>query len=368
MSTIACSFFMTLGLTLSGVCDDTNPKVKAVDLPEEDRTVWEYEAPAPPPPPKKVEPPKPPVMPPVVIEKTIIKEVKVPVEPKPKPMKVKKAPPKPDPVRVWLEQRAKQRPSFNDTDNHFVELASLKGSAGGLSAPSLSSEKGLKTPAPKSYQAEKVESGEPISNSRIFTADRYMAGFLEGGINSQLSSKEGGDIVIQISRHVFGYGTRNILIPKGSRLLCNYDSPDSLNATRVAITCFRILLGGDQEGKRVEIAQLEATTRDAQGRAGTTGTVDNHFDEQYGTALGLAGISALVRGASAYLTTNSSGETTTTGEIADSASQELGTRFGEISASILEKTTSIVPTITVSQGKRVFIKPRKDWYLKEVNS
>lgn len=366
MSTIACSFFMTLGLTLSGVCDDTNPKVKTDQLPQEDRTVWEYEAPAPPPPPKK-EPPKLPAMPPVVIEKTVIKEVKVPADPKPEPKKEKKAPPKPDPYRVWLEQKSRQQPAAQETKNHFVKLASLKATPNSLSAPSLSSEKGLKTPAPKSYKAEKVESGEPISNSRIFTADRYIAGFLEGGINSQLSSKEGGDIVIQISRHVFGYGTRNILVPKGSRLLCNYDSPDSLNATRVPITCFRILLAGDQEGKRVEIAQLEATTRDAQGRAGSSGTVDNHFDEQYGTALGLAGVSALVRGASAFLTTNDGGESTT-GDIADKASQELGTRFGEISASILEKTTSLTPTITVSQGKRVFIKPRKDWYLKEVNS
>lgn len=359
---VMCNLLIAAGFSLNGVCAE--PTETKIDLPEEDKSVWEYQAPV------KPEPkPKPaPVMPPIVVEKTIVKEV--PAPPPPAPKTKPRPAPKPDPYRVWLEAQRLQAVSFaQSTDWADIDISNAtkgKTELAGLSAPSMSTLAPSDEKQPQ-YDYDRVTSSEPIRNDRVVTTDRYITGIMEGGINSQLASKEGGDFIIQVSRDVFGYGTRNKLIAKGGRLVCSFESPTSLNATRIAVKCSRILLAGDKKGRRVEIAQLEAPVGDAQGRGGITGQVNNHFVEQYGTALMLAGISAAVRGSSAFLSTGEDSENSTA-EIADAASQELGTRFGEISASILEKTTSIVPTITAAQGKRVQIRPRKDWYLKEIKS
>lgn len=360
---VLCNIVTAVGLTLGGACAEPSGEVQ-MNLPDEDKSVWDYKAPV------KEEPkPKPaPVFPPVTVTKTIIKEIPAPAPPPPEPEPIPE--PKPNPYRLWLEAQRNQPSHMASLNEDWTEIdvTAAKGAPGNpdsLTAPSLPTMRPPES-TPKTYDYEGVTSGEPVPNDRIVTADRYITGNLEGGINSQLASDEGGDVVIQVSRHVFGYGTRNILIPKGSRLICNYESPASLSATRFPMECFRILLAGDKQGKRVEIVQLASRVGDAQGRGGLTGQVNNHFEKQYGTALMLAGISAAVRGASAMATTGEN-QDSTTADIADKASQELGTRFGEISASVLEKTTNIAPTITASQGKRVQIRPRKDWYLKEIN-
>lgn len=360
---IVCNMLTAVGLTLGGTCAE--PTTQKMDLPSEDGSVWTYRAPE-----KPTPEPKPlPVFPTVTVERVVIKEVAgpAPAAPKVKP----KPKPQPDPYRLWLEARrglqfASLNPSQEWTEIDVTPAKGVSGSPDSFTANPTSSFSPPQVEKP-TYDFEHVLSSEPVSNDRVITTDRYITGIIEGGINSQLSSKEGGQVIIQVSRDVFGYGTRNKLIPKGSRLVCDYESPTSLNATRFAIKCIRILLAGDKKGHRVEIAQLEAPVSDSQGRGGSSGTVNNHFGEQYGTAIMLSMISSAVRGSSAMFTSKD-GESTTTADIADKASQELGTRFGEISASVLEKTTNIVPTITSAQGKRVQIRPRKDWYLKEVKS
>ena len=217
------------------------------------------------------------------------------------------------------------------------------------------------------YDFDGTVSTEPVSNERVITTDRYITGIMETGTNTQLSSEEGGDVIIQVSRPVYGYGTRNILIPPGSRMVCGYESPDNINASRVGFICKRILLAGDRSGRRVEITQIEAPVGNQQGHAGVSGKVHNHFLKKYGTALLLTGISASVR-ASAALIEDDKDKNKSTSKALSGGAEELSTRFGEITASILEKTVNIAPTITISQGKRVQIRPRKDWYLTEVKS
>jgi type IV secretion system protein VirB10 len=360
---VICNILGAVGMTLSGVCADTTEG--KIDLPAEDESVWQYEKPVEP---KPV--PKPaPVMPPVVIEKTVIQKVEVPA---PEPKKAPPKPPKPNPYRVWLEAQRLQPVMVAATSEAFPEATK---DFVGSSNNEIADEMNVPTTAPigdmtkqkATYDFDSTTSSEPIKNDRVITTDRYITGILETGVNSQLTSKDGGQVVIQVSRDIFGYGSRNILIPKGSRLVCDYESAANMSATRIPINCIRILLAGDKQGQRIELVQLDAPVGDPQGRGGLTGVVNNHFDKQYGTALALSGISALVRGASAFMTTNDGGESTT-GDIADKASQELGTRFGEITASVLEKSTNIVPTITIAQGKRVQIRPRKDWYIREKNS
>ncbi|WP_341702091.1 TrbI/VirB10 family protein [Ferrovibrio sp.] len=238
----------------------------------------------------------------------------------------------------------------------------------GLSSPSLSSVQLPNQGKQDRYLSDGRTSGLPVDNSRILAADRYISGVLETGINSQLDSKSGGQVIIQTSRDVFGYHNRNLLVPKGSRLICDYLSPKKQGETRLSFNCDRILMAG----YRSEIMQLTSPVGDVQGRGGLTGDVDNRFWEKYGTAFVLAGISTAVRLASAAGTTQttSTTSTTTTGSttaaIADKGAQELSQKFGEISAAALEATVNLAPIVTIPQGTRVQIRPTQDWYIRRI--
>ena len=102
---------------------------------------------------------------------------------------------------------------------------------------------------------------------------------------------------------------------------------------------------------------------DVQGRQGVSGEVDRRFAERYGTALLLTGISTAVRFGTGLASGESDAQSGGTAEAADAAAEELSTRFGEISASVLEETLSLKPIITVPQGTRVQIRPAADWYI-----
>ena len=54
------------------------------------------------------------------------------------------------------------------------------------------------------------------------------------------------------------------------------------------------------------------------------------------------------------------------GDVASQGSEELSQKFGEISASVLEQTVNLTPIITLAQGKRVQIRPAKDWYIRKI--
>ena len=210
------------------------------------------------------------------------------------------------------------------------------------------------------YESDGKTSGLPVDNSRILAADRYISGILETGFNSQLDSAAGGEVIIQTSRDVFGYHGRNVLIPKGSRMICEYSSPNKQGISRIGFSCKRILIAGH----RAEIRQLTAPIGDAQGRAGVTGEVDNRFWEKYGTAIILATISTSVRLATAASASKT--ESSNIGSVLDKGAEEVSLKFGEIGAQITEQTVNLAQIITVAQGTRVQIRPANDWYIKKV--
>jgi type IV secretion system protein VirB10 len=363
--TLICDLALIVGISIAGICS-TN-EAPPDRLPPDDPDAWSF---MPVRPVRPVQPAaihvkedtSPPVLvsfPPVVITKTIelARPERIIVPPQVEP--------EIDYLRMAVEASYKQRrtelanwPSIevpkNDITNELKQITTpFDVSLNSLPKPPSATK--LTPPVQRvrpGYEAASVTSGLPIDNSRIVTADRYITGILETGINSQLDGDAGGEIIIQTSRDTYGYHGRNVLIPKGSRLICDYKSPELVGSTRLAINCKRILLAGH----RAEIYQLSSTAGDVQGRSGITGNVDNRFWEKYGTAFILSGISTAVRIASSM----------SDNEIAANGSEELSEKFGEITASVLEQTVNLAPIITVPQGTRIQIRPRKDWYIREV--
>ena len=209
-------------------------------------------------------------------------------------------------------------------------------------------------PPPSRYLHPGLAGGEPVDNARILTEDRSVTGILETSINTQLD----GSVIIQTSRDVFGYHGQRILLAKGSRMVCDYAAPKKIGEHRVGLTCDRVLTAEH----RAEIHEVAAPGGDVQGRSGVTGDVDNRFLESYGSAFVLTFISASVRAAVA--SARDSGSDDTDDLVVSEAGEEISTRFGEITASVLQRTLNLKPIITVPQGTRVQIRPASDWYIK----
>ena len=358
-----CDVALVLGLTFGGVCAE--PVVNAPPtLPADDPSVWALPAPPPPAPPALA-----PSMPPIIIKDAKPEPQPEPVlkvEPEPEPVP---EPPAPDPYRTALEAAWQHRvymssgwgaPAWQSGD-----MARLSGKASlpGMTAPAAMDP--LDLPVGENdkadYEGPRRTSTLPVDNSRIITADRYITVILETGINSQVGGDATGTVIVQSARDVYGYHGRNVLIPKGSRLICNYDPPEDMGSSRLSISCERILIAGH----RAEIRQLASPLGDMQGRQGASGDVERRFWERYGTAFMLTGISTAVRYAAASTKSeDSDGEVATAAS--EKAAEELSTRFGEISANVLEETLSLQPIITIPQGTRLQIRPATDWYIANV--
>ena len=347
-----CEALIALNLTFGVVCQPAAVG-KSPPLPEDDKAVWDYKPTVP------IVAPVAPAFPVVVVREQVPPPVSVPA-----PL-MQPALPVPDYIRLAIEA-ALSTPDAPPA-SFGVEGPTSDGGDVEPMPRLLSPERApLDLPPPNSqkrYDSQGQRSSLPVDNARILTADRYISGILETGLNSQLGSVAGGSVIIQTSRNVFGYHGRNILIPKGSRLICGYDSPGRQGETRIAFDCTRILMAGH----RAEILQLASPVGDAQGRGGVTGEIDNRFWERYGTAFILAGISASVRYASVLLTpTNPDGSQSAAGAVTDAGSQELSQKLGEITASILEETVNLKPIITIAQGTRVQVRPAQDWYIRAI--
>ncbi len=358
MASWYCDLALAVGLSMSGTCGPTAPTPDP--LPTDDPGAWAYQAPvAKPEAPPSVPAPAP-NFPPIIIKQEVIREVQVPVvTPAPQAMPAP-AEPKPDPMALALAAGYQARRQASDMPK--IIAASLPADSGNTlpRAPAMPLDMGAMVNPDgvgSEYKEDGVTSSGPVDNSRVVTTDRYIAGILETGINTQLDGATGGPVVIQTTRDVFGYHGRNILIPKGSRLVCAFKSLSKVGASRAPLRCSRVLTGG----ARAEIYSTKANVTDVQGQLGVSGDVDNRFWERYGTAFILTGISAAVRAASTSTTTNES--LANQSPILSTGGEELSQRLGEITAATLEQTINLNPILKIAQGTRIQIRPDTDWYI-----
>lgn len=360
---VVCDIALAVGLTLNGLCAADVVEKPGFELPADDEAAYALPV-APVEVPKKKEPPR---FPPIVIREAPPPPVVVAAPPPPPPPPVIVAapppPPPPDPLVSALE-RLYQIGSLGNVrrETRVIRAATKKSEPLDFPMPVAEPKTPLGPPPmakEADYEGDRRTSGYPVDNSRILTADRYITVVLETGINSQIGGGAAGTINVQSARDVFGYHDRNVLIPKGSRLICSYTSPEDVGSSRLAIECERILIAGH----RAEIRNLNSLLADVQGRSGTSGEVDNRFGERYGTAFLLTGISTGVSLGAGLAASDSEDESTSLQSGLDAGAAELSERLGEISAGVLERTLELKPIITVPQGTRLQIRPRTDWYI-----
>jgi type IV secretion system protein VirB10 len=160
---------------------------------------------------------------------------------------------------------------------------------------------------------------------------------LETAINSDLP----GYTRAVVSRDVLGFDGKNVLIPRGSRVIGQYRNALSLGQARVFIIWTRVIR---PDGVTVQIG---SPSEDALGRAGLTGDVDSHFFARFGGAILLSvlngGIAAIAGTPSTQISIGSP-----------------AAAAGAAASAAVPTGSDILPTISVNQGAAINIFVARD--------
>lgn len=187
------------------------------------------------------------------------------------------------------------------------------------------------------------------SYAQTFTPRPYLIGqgkFIFGTLAVAIHSDLPGQITATVTHDVYGEQGRNVLIPRGSRLIGEYRSGLSFNQTRVFVVWTRVLT---PNGLSV---MLGSSGTDALGQSGLTGDVQNHFFARFGAAslISLIGAGASTVGVNPQDENNSMAVYRQA--IAQSTAQQA--------SNILSQTVNTPPTIRIAQGEKIVVFVNKD--------
>jgi type IV secretion system protein VirB10 len=186
----------------------------------------------------------------------------------------------------------------------------------------------------------------PVDRYRVITADRYIGAILENSVNSQIP----GRIIAIVERNIYGADGRLALLPKGTRIICNYQSLAKVGDTRLSVACSRAIR---PDGASVMLTDAQGA--DQMARTGLVGDVDIRMWERYGSAFVVAAISSLA----------SLGNQVSTNETVQNGGNALSQNLGQVTAKVLEQSVNLAPIVTVPAGSRIQIIPQADLWIRE---
>jgi type IV secretion system protein VirB10 len=219
-----------------------------------------------------------------------------------------------------------------------------------------------------------VEVSAATKNNRIdalIAQGTFIRGILETAIQSDLP----GMVRAITSENVWSFDGRRVLIPAGSRLIGEYKSGIAQGQTRVFIVWTRLLRS---DGVSVQLASIGT---DSLGRSGSSGTVDNHYLERYGSAVLLSlvgGVSQFIaglgqssqsqQGRTITVTDPVTGQTSTTtiqpdgmlGNARQIGAQQVSQTLTNLANEALKNSINIPPTIHINQGTPITVFVRRD--------
>jgi type IV secretion system protein VirB10 len=177
-----------------------------------------------------------------------------------------------------------------------------------------------------------------------------IPGILETAIVSDLP----GQVRAIVSQDVYSFDGRRILIPMGTRLIGEYQSEITRGQTRIFVVWTRMLR---DDGVSVRLNSIGA---DSLGRAGLTGRVDKKFRERFGAAILLSIVGAGASYLTGYGSEAAAGDSDDARNAEELARETLAQTFSDMANQALGDSLRIPPTISVSQGERIFVFVRQD--------
>lgn len=229
--------------------------------------------------------------------------------------------------------------------------ASQSVSAGsGPTSSSAASQAGSSSPSAMSSDpnAAYVQQAAQATVDRVYATplapQPYLIGqgkFIFATLSTAINSDLPGQVSAIVNQDVYGEQGRNVLIPRGSRLVGEYRSMLSQNQSRLLVVWTRVI---QPNGISVMIASQGT---DALGQAGMTGDVDYHFAARFGAAtlISMIGAGASTIGVNPDDPYNSMA----------AYRQAITQATSQQASAMLSESTSIPPTVHVHQGDRVVV-------------
>jgi type IV secretion system protein VirB10 len=167
-----------------------------------------------------------------------------------------------------------------------------------------------------------------------------------------------------ITRDVYAEEGKNILIPRGSRIVGIYATDVAIGQTRVTINWNRIIR---VDGMSLNISSVGA---DRLGRAGVAGETDNKYAQRIANSflssflsVGTAIVAEKVSGSTGIESTVNSltgGTTTTKAKASDTALVNATTNIMNETKAIVDEIAKQKPAIRIPQGEKVVIMVTQD--------
>lgn len=175
-----------------------------------------------------------------------------------------------------------------------------------------------------------------------------------------------------VSQDVYSEAGKNVLIPRGARLIGAYSSSVKYGQNRVQIVWERVIR---PDGVDIKVASPGV---DDLGRAGSEGEVDNHIIRNFATAAMMSVIDISLakyaddKAPNTGTTTttvaqptdaNLAQTTTTSGDVQSNESDAYDAaiqRFGDMGKDLMQKNMNMPATITIDQGTTVKVFVKRD--------
>ncbi|QDQ27573.1 hypothetical protein FNU76_15095 [Chitinimonas arctica] len=171
-----------------------------------------------------------------------------------------------------------------------------------------------------------------------------------GTINSDLP----GEIVAQVSQNVYDTATGNhLLIPQGTRLFGRYDSNVTFGQDRLLIGWQRLIF---PNAATLELKGMSG--HDAEGSAGFSDQVNNHYGRIFGWGLVTSLISAGYQLSQPEQNTNAFGISTPSSQ--QTVAGAVGQQMAQIGMEMAKRNMRIQPTITIRKGYQFNVMVNKD--------
>lgn len=201
----------------------------------------------------------------------------------------------------------------------------------------------------QSKSAKALETTDPIYPTRVSTRHVLFEGsiipiVLEGEINSELPGRVNGRVVTDIYDSIYG---SSLLIPKGSRVMGEYNNSVKEGQDRLMIAFSRIILSN---GRSIRIPAMDGT--DEMGRAGVEADLDTRFWRIFGPSFLVAGIAQIFKPAPS-VTVNNAGAGST---YVDATGQILS----DVSKKIIGRYEGAKPILRIEKGTRMNIVVTRD--------
>ncbi|HVR07498.1 MAG TPA: TrbI/VirB10 family protein [Thermoanaerobaculia bacterium] len=176
----------------------------------------------------------------------------------------------------------------------------------------------------------------PPTSAATLAAGTLIPALLETEVNSDLP----GPLLAQVSRDVYDFRQRSILVPRGTRLLGAYQNQVAVGQRRLLVAWTRLTF---PDGSACDLPGLPGI--DPSGAAGLTARVHNHLLRLFGDALLLSLLSA-----GADLSQPQNRNLALAPSAGSVASAAVGQELASVGVQLLRRDLSLQPTLRLAAG------------------